>query len=688
MADKIKFKKGLKANLPTLPLATPGFVTDEDRIYIGGLNGNIPMAKKSETDSLASQLAEIVPNTTLWYLQLINLIRTRAIISVQGFYDIDEDSYGKYRVTMVDGTETWTIISDGTNSFKISSRGEIAQNKELTTSDKKLIYIPKGNKVNVKLLGAKGDGVTDDTKTIQTSVSSLANKKGSVFLPSGNYIVTDNIKMLTSEGIENITIFGIDSPTSYNRVTSKQAIITFLNPTSSSCIFNIKSRSVCIKNLGLTGSVTVADGEAGQGIGINSDNTFYLQVENCDIDSLGYGMKLYNQGLNYIRRNNVSKCQIGIYGNYVNDSEFIDNWLNTNYWNYGGSSVGSNGYTGCAMVLTGGGNNKVTGGRIEWNRKGILLENQPGTIVSNIIFDANREHNLAISRSTSTIHPFSQHNQTNKGINIVGNKFLTGGFYGSSDYYVQGASIGIYMASHVNINGNLFSEGGLIAYDNNNGGTMPDIIGPKIAFIRVNTSQNVSITGNTFNSHKNLPPVRIHDAVPATNIISSVHYQGNESKSQPVISWYDSTSSQRLWHFYELDSLGHKRCYSAIAPATSGTFNKYDMVYNYDKITAPTVDGWICSQGGTFGSISGFTGSISTGTNTLTIDQRIDARHIKIDDYITIAGVTGVFKVLEIKEIDQNQVLLEKQILVLDKNADATVSSATVQLSAPTFNQF
>ena len=51
MGDVIKFKKGVIAKLTTkLMLAEPCFVTDENRLYIGGTIANIPMATKAEVD--------------------------------------------------------------------------------------------------------------------------------------------------------------------------------------------------------------------------------------------------------------------------------------------------------------------------------------------------------------------------------------------------------------------------------------------------------------------------------------------------------------------------------------------------------------------------------------------------------------------------------------------------------------
>ena len=63
MIDSIKFKKGIKNNLPILNLAEPGLTTDEERLYIGGNNGNIPLPNKSDITNINTQLAQI-PNQT------------------------------------------------------------------------------------------------------------------------------------------------------------------------------------------------------------------------------------------------------------------------------------------------------------------------------------------------------------------------------------------------------------------------------------------------------------------------------------------------------------------------------------------------------------------------------------------------------------------------------------------------
>ena len=157
-------------------------------------------------NEISTQLSEIVPNTTLWYLQNISNIRTRAITTVQGFYDIEEVSHGKYRVVMVDGTETWTVVTVGTNIFKISTNGEIAQNKDLTTSDKKLRYIPDHNKVDVTMLGAKGDGITDDSISLKNAIADCQTNGYTLLFSSGYSFGTSTELQITKR--INITGYG------------------------------------------------------------------------------------------------------------------------------------------------------------------------------------------------------------------------------------------------------------------------------------------------------------------------------------------------------------------------------------------------------------------------------------------------------------------------------------------------
>jgi hypothetical protein len=54
MANKIQFKRGVKANLPTLNVAEPAFTTDTNQFYVGNGTTNIELGKKAEIGDLTT----------------------------------------------------------------------------------------------------------------------------------------------------------------------------------------------------------------------------------------------------------------------------------------------------------------------------------------------------------------------------------------------------------------------------------------------------------------------------------------------------------------------------------------------------------------------------------------------------------------------------------------------------------
>lgn len=107
------------------------------------------------------------------------------------------------------------------------------------------------------------------------------------------------------------------------------------------------------------------------------------------------------------------------------------------------------------------------------------------------------------------------------------------------------------------------------------------------------------------------------------------------------------------------------------AAPTTGTW----AVGDYIKTTTPVVGsakGWYCTVAGTQGTLSGVTGSITTGTTALTVNTNAG---LYVGAKITIAGVTGTKTITAIADT----------AVTIDSNADATVSAAAVAYSAATF---
>jgi hypothetical protein len=104
----------------------------------------------------------------------------------------------------------------------------------LITADLKRFKRAFEGVVNVKWFGAKGDGVTDDTQSIQNAVNYSESEGIDVFFPSGNYLVTNTINLGGTRGIKLV-----GSNTQYVRIRFNNSVVDkplfYMSPTSSYC---------------------------------------------------------------------------------------------------------------------------------------------------------------------------------------------------------------------------------------------------------------------------------------------------------------------------------------------------------------------------------------------------------------------------------------------------------------------
>jgi parallel beta-helix repeat protein len=264
---------------------------------------------------LSSQLAESTNDNsyTLGFLNGLNDIRTRTILEVNGFYSVDDGSEGKYRVLAVTGSETWTDIKDTNNNilFQSSSTGEI----KAVNASKKLKVMIK-NDYDVKLFGAKGNGIADDTIAIQNTINAVKPTGGKVLVPKGRYLISSSLivpSYLTLDGVgEKSEIF-----TQTNTLT---LIITETN-----------AEKVVVRNLKVSGNGTGsqpantidAPNVTNAGCGIVFIGVNKGLIENCIVDNCGGNGLNGNNGiagvyLTYgshdciVTKNRVTNCRNGI----------------------------------------------------------------------------------------------------------------------------------------------------------------------------------------------------------------------------------------------------------------------------------------------------------------------------------------------------------------------------------------
>ena len=107
---------------------------------------------------------------------------------------------------------------------------------------------------------------------------------------------------------------------------------------------------------------------------------------------------------------------------------------------------------------------------------------------------------------------------------------------------------------------------------------------------------------------------------------------------------------------------------------TGGTWLRGDRILDKTP-TAGGVEGWVCTSSGTLGTLASVTGSITTGSTTLNVN---DATQLAVGQFITIAGVTGTKRI----------VYLEGTTVTIDSSSNATVSGAAIAYSAATLKSF
>ncbi len=153
---------------------------------------NMPTANIAVNLSMASQ-----QEVTVDYL-VINKTENQIEASSEQDYIISQGT-----LNFPPGTMTTNITVPMINTFNDEAKKDLeiklvnANNASLSSDilhNMQILNYPVNNIVSVKKFGAKGDGVTDDTRAIQRAIDKLYQQGGGVLLfPEGVYIVTSVI---------------------------------------------------------------------------------------------------------------------------------------------------------------------------------------------------------------------------------------------------------------------------------------------------------------------------------------------------------------------------------------------------------------------------------------------------------------------------------------------------------------
>jgi len=164
------------------------------------------------------------------------------------------------------------------------------------------IQMARESVVNVLDYGAKGDGVTDDTSSIQNAINALTDNS-SLVIPKGLYMVDE----LTITSVNNIKIYGSGKLKHRTLQTAFSAMITVDNCN------NITFDGVALEGYHSSKAEIDALSPAHLETGIYIEESVYnLSITNCTFEYISYdSIRIDNATLNP-RRIDISKCQFRI----------------------------------------------------------------------------------------------------------------------------------------------------------------------------------------------------------------------------------------------------------------------------------------------------------------------------------------------------------------------------------------
>jgi len=130
---------------------------------------------------------------------------------------------------------------------------------------------------SVKLFGAIGDGVTDDTKAIQSAIDNVHSQGGgTVYIPAGTFVITKHLKFYA-----NMTLEGASQEATIIKQTGDEGHLSGTDASNSS-----------IRNITFLG-MGIDTGTGGVGFGrLNNDNTEALNIMNVTIKDCASGLSV------------------------------------------------------------------------------------------------------------------------------------------------------------------------------------------------------------------------------------------------------------------------------------------------------------------------------------------------------------------------------------------------------------
>lgn len=499
------------------------------------------------------------------------------------------------------------------------------------------------------IYGIKGDG-TNETDKIQRWIDD--SSPGDVlYFPKGNYVF-DYLEIFNKP---NLSIIGEDFKSAYNLNNFSTKFTSSFN--TKPRIYVKNSTGFRFENIELKSKDTLNTTEMkNYGSGIYLQSSGQSIIQNCFIAGFKKGIEILDSGILKIDRNHITHCCYGIYGKECGDSQYTDNYIYDVGFDFNEYDLKANVEFGCGICLSWAGNSRISGGKIEWNAKGILLRDTHGVIVEGITFDYNRGFDIALDRTLQDYtwdknrareHIQSDGKYNTYDIKIVNNTFLSSGHFGdfSDNYY--GSNVSLFETNNIIISSNTFSFGSWQSFANEFGfipiretgtETIRQKSGAKVAFIRLRKAPQTIVCNNTFNSHFNTIPVTINDV---NNSVSSCLYNNNLTNNRV-------TTNRTINQFYKTDIEGRKE-YSIGDVLPTNLKGSFSYMEKLDYFDGNTRINKYCTKSGTVRNITTVNGSNDVNNlSVLYCSREISEDDFLIGDYIIVENmtrrITGFYK--------------------------------------------
>ena len=562
-----------------------------------------------------------------------------------------------------------------------------------------------GAVVNVKDLGAVGDGVADDSGAIQAAIDSLSSNGGTVYFPPGEYVIANTIIASSANVVFDLNKQYLAFKSTYEPI----------DPITNVPITGTEYELYPVMFAVTANNCTFINGNFHQGnydrstqfIWGNNNNVSNLRVLNCDFyDSLYVAGQ---QGVPVISRPFCTETIVDNCYFYNCKAGVVIQGPNSTISNCKSINNTSNGGTDSMFSIDDGDNNSIINCFVSKNataaQSGNIIEIGnvanylvQGNIVVGITGGVGIE-NLIISGASGTNGIIADNIVDGGGLTAIGSL----------------AMIKVVQANSIEIRNNLIRNPAVNAPATNGLGITATGSNLTIKGNRVFLGQNIKIQAAlNVGQGTNPGPLFIEDNQVVTYALGldiggtdngGYIVQVKNNTFTDMFTAIRSTFTARNIKFYmenntfDPDLLNpgvnvfpYTRSFAQGAGAYPHRINKRkvwygpeeptvtnysnssweigDTVYNlYPAVGSPV--GWKCTVTGTF-TAAATTGNITTGTTSLVVAS---ATGFEVGDYITIAGVTGTKQIRTIVGTT----------FTIDSNADATVTAAAVVTPVPVF---